>query len=218
MFNEKKQIVLTSDRNPHDLRGLEVRLVSRFSSGLIVGMNAPEQDTAKAILRRKIDAKNFDIKNIDEEVLTFIAENYSTDVRQLEGALTRLFFYVTTINRSDTITLQTAMEALKNIGTAKKSNSLLTPDEIKKTVCEYYNINVQQLVSSSRIASLKTPRFIAIYLCRTMLNMTFEDIGLEFGNRDHSTIMNACIKIEKLMNEEQSYKLVINNFQQMLTK
>ena len=110
------------------------------------------------------------------------------------------------------------MEALKNIGTAKKSNSLLTPDEIKKTVCDYYNINVQQLVSSSRIASLKTPRFIAIYLCRTMLNMTFEDIGLEFGNRDHSTIMNACIKIEKLMNEEQSYKLVINNFQQMLTK
>ena len=218
LFNEKKQIVLTSDRNPHDLRGLEVRLVSRFSSGLIVGMNAPEQDTAKAILRRKIDAKNFDIKNIDEEVLTFIAENYSTDVRQLEGALTRLFFYVTTINRSDTITLQTAMEALKNIGTAKKSNSLLTPEEIKKTVCDYYNINVQQLVSSSRIASLKTPRFIAIYLCRTMLNMTFEDIGLEFGNRDHSTIMNACIKIEKLMNEEQSYKLVINNFQQMLTK
>ena len=218
LFNEKKQIVLTSDRNPHDLRGLEVRLVSRFSSGLIVGMNAPEQDTAKAILRRKIDAKNFDIKNINEDVLTFIAENYSTDVRQLEGALTRLFFYVTTINRSDTITLQTAMEALKNIGTTKKSNSLLTPEEIKKTVCDYYNINVQQLVSSSRIASLKTPRFIAIYLCRTMLNMTFEDIGLEFGNRDHSTIMNACIKIEKLMNEEQSYKLVINNFQQMLTK
>ena len=218
LFNEKKQIVLTSDRNPHDLRGLEVRLVSRFSSGLIVGMNAPEHETAKAILKRKIDAKNFDSKNIDDDVLTFIAENYSTDVRQLEGALTRLFFYVTTINRSEVITLQTAMEALKNIGTTKKTNTSLTPEEIKKTVCEYYNINVQQLVSSSRVASLKTPRFIAIYLCRTMLNMTFEEIGLEFGNRDHSTIMNACIKIEKLVNEDHSYKLVINKFQQMLIK
>ena len=218
LFNEKKQIVLTSDRNPHDLRGLEVRLVSRFSSGLIVGMNAPEHETAKAILRRKIDAKNFDIKNIDEDVLTFIADNYSTDVRQLEGALTRLFFYVTTINRSDVITLQIAMEALKNIAPLKKESSVVTAEEIKKTVCDYYNITIQQLVGSSRVASLKTPRFIAIYLCRTLLNYTFEEIGREFGNRDHSTIMNACIKIEKLINEEQSYKLVINKFQQMLTK
>jgi chromosomal replication initiator protein len=218
LFNEKKQIVLTSDRNPNDLRGLEVRLVSRFSSGLIVGMNAPEHETAKAILKRKIDAKNFDVKNIDDEVLSFIAENYSTDVRQLEGALTRLFFYVTTINRSDVITLPIAMEALKNIAPAKKENAVVTAQEIKKTVCDYYNINIQQLVGSSRVASLKTPRFIAIYLCRTMLNMTFEEIGREFENRDHSTVMNACIKIEKLINEEQSYKLVINKFQQMLTK
>ena len=218
LFNEKKQIVLTSDRNPHDLRGLEVRLVSRFSSGLIVGMNAPEHDTAKAILRRKIDAKNFDVKNIDDEVLSFIAENYSTDVRQLEGALTRLFFYVTTINRSEVISLPIAMEALKNIAPLKKETAVVSAEEIKKTVCDYYNINIQQLVSSSRVASLKTPRFIAIYLCRTMLNMTFEEIGREFGNRDHSTVMNACIKIEKLINEEQSYKLVINKFQQLLTK
>ena len=94
----------------------------------------------------------------------------------------------------------------------------MSAQEIKKTVCDYYNINIQQLVGSSRVASLKTPRFIAIYLCRTMLNMTFEEIGREFGNRDHSTVMNACIKIEKLINEEQSYKLVINKFQQMLTK
>ncbi len=218
LFNEKKQIVLTSDRNPNDLRGLEVRLVSRFASGLIVGMNAPEYDTAKNILKRKIDAKNFDLKNIEDDVLTFIAQNYSTDVRQLEGALTRLIFYVTTINRCEVITLPIAMEALKNITPPKKDNLLLNAEEIKKVVCDYYNINIQQLVGSSRIATLTTPRFIAIYLCRTMLNMTFEDIGFEFGNRDHSTIMNACIKIEKLLNEDQAYKLVINKIQQMLTK
>lgn len=218
LFNEKKQIVLTSDRNPNDLRGLEVRLVSRFASGLIVGMNAPEYDTAKAILKRKIDAKNFDLENIDDDVLTFVAQNYSTDVRQLEGALTRLIFYVTIINRAERITLPIAMEALKNITPPKKGNSSLTAEEIKKVVCDYYSISNQQLVGSSRVASLTTPRFIAIYLCRTMLNMTFEEIGFEFGNRDHSTVMNACIKIEKYINEDQSYKLVINKIQQLLTK
>lgn len=218
LFNEKKQIVLTSDRNPNDLRGLESRLVSRFASGLTVGMNAPEYDTAKAILKRKIDAKNFDSKNIDDDVLTFIAQNYSTDVRQLEGALTRLFFYVTTINKSNVITLPIAMEALKNITPPKKKGDGLTVLEIKKTVCDYYNITLQQLTGSSRVSSITTPRFISIYLCRTMLGITFEDIGKEFGNRDHTTIMNACMKIEKLYKEDQSYKLVIDKIQQLLTK
>ena len=217
LFNEKKQIVLTSDRNPNDLRGLEARLVSRFASGLTVGMNAPEYDTAKAILKRKIDAKNFDISNIDDEVLTFIAQNYSTDVRQLEGALTRLFFYVTTINKSEVITLPLAMEALKNITPPKRSNASISVEDVKKVVCDYYGLTSQQLTGSSRMSAITTPRFIAIYLCRSMLNMTFEDIGVEF-NRDHSSIMNACIKIEKLLNEDQSYKLVINKLQQMLTK
>lgn len=218
LFNEKKQIVLTSDRNPNDLRGLEVRLVSRFASGLIVGMNAPEYETAKAILKRKIDAKNFDINNIDDDVLTFIAQNYATDVRQLEGALTRLFFYVTTVNRCERITLPIAMEALKNITPPKKVGEGINVEEIKNVVCEYYNINLQQLVGSSRVSSLTTPRFIAIYLCRSLLNMTFDEIGEEFGNRDHSTIMNACLKVEKLLNEDQAYKLVINKLQQLLTK
>ena len=218
LFNEKKQIVLTSDRNPNDLRGLESRLVSRFASGLTVGMNAPEYETAKAILKRKIGARNFEINRIEDDVLDFIAQNYSTDVRQLEGALTRLFFYVTTINKSDNITLDIAMEALKNITPPKKGNGALTVGEIKKTVCDYYNISESQLIGSSRVATLKIPRFVAIYLCRSMLNMTFEDIGFEFGNRDHSTIMNACMKMENLINEQKSYKLVINKFQQMLTK
>ena len=155
---------------------------------------------------------------VDEDVLDFIAENYSTDVRQLEGALTRLFFYVTTINRCDSITLEVAMEALKNITPPKKGNNALSASEIKNAVCEYYNITESQLVGSSRVSTLKIPRFVAIYLCRSMLNMTFEEIGFEFGNRDHSTIMNACIKMEKLINEQKAYKLIINKFQQMLTK
>jgi len=217
LFNEKKQIVLTSDRNPNELRGLEARLVSRFASGLTVGMNAPEYETAKAILRRKIDAKNFDVKNVSDDVLDFIAQNYSTDVRQLEGALTRLFFFVTTINKQDEITLDSAKEALKNITPPKKGTSSVTAEEIKKTICDYYNISMQQLTGSSRVSTLTTPRFIAIYLCREMLNMTYESIGYEFG-RDHASVMNACLKIEKQINENEAYKLVINKIKQLLTK
>lgn len=217
LFNEKKQIILTSDRNPNDLRGLEARLVSRFASGLTVGMYAPEYETACAILKRKIDAKNFDLKNIDEEVLHFIASNYSTDVRQLEGALTRLFFYVTTINKSDNITLSLAMEALKNVTPPKQEHNQLTAEQIKNTVCEYYNITTSQLIGSGRTTLLTVPRHIAIYLCRTLLNMTFEEIGAQFGNRDHSTIMNACLKIEKQLENDKTYQMVINKIKQLLT-
>ena len=220
LFNEKKQIVLTSDRNPNDLRGLEARLVSRFASGLTVGMSAPEHETAKAILRRKIDVSSFDVKNIDDDVLVFIAQNFSSDVRQLEGALNRLFFYVR-VHTPETITLPFAMEALLKIMPNKAFKTpgvTTTVSEIKNTICDYYNITKEQLVGKTRTSSVTNPRFIAIYLCRILLNMTYEEIGKEFGNRDHTTILNACTKIEELEKTNQAFKLAINNFKQMLTK
>lgn len=216
LFNEKKQIVLTSDRYPNELRGLEARLVSRFSSGLIVGMDAPEYETAYAILKRKIEAKNLDINNIDDDVLHYLANNFSSDVRQLEGALTRLYFYATTINKSDRIDINLTLEAFKSIK-PKTGNAALTTDQIKKVVAEYYSLTTSQLVSKSRTNVLTIPRHIAIYLCRSLLNMTFEDVGKEFGNRDHTTIMNACLKIENLYNEDQAYKLAINKIKKLLT-
>ena len=112
------------------------------------------------------------------------------------------------------------MEALKNITPPKNKGNIesLTAEDVKKAVCEYYGLTIQQLVGNSNAKNVTTPRFIAIYLCRTLLNMTFEDIGAAFGNRDHTTVMNACIKIEELANENNAYKLVIHNFQQLLTK
>ncbi len=217
LFNEKKQIVLTSDRYPNDLRGLESRLVSRFASGLTVGMNAPEYETAYAILKRKIEAKNLDINNIDDEVLHYIASNFSSDVRQLEGALTRLFFYATTFNNGDRIDINLAMDAFKSITPPKGNLSSLTASQIKDVVAEYYGLTVSQLDSKSRTNILTIPRHIAIYLCRTLLNMTFEDIGNEFGNRDHTTIMNACLKIEQLYKNDEVYKLTVNKIKKLLT-
>lgn len=217
LFNEKKQIVLTSDRYPNDLRGLESRLVSRFASGLTVGMDAPEYETAYAILKRKIEAKNLGIKNIDDEVLHYLASNFSSDVRQLEGSLTRLFFYATTINKSDRIDLNLAMDAFKSITPPKGNLSSLTANQIKNVVAEYYSLTTSQLISKSRTNVLTIPRHIAIYLCRTLLNMTFEDIGNEFGNRDHTTVMNACLKIEQLYKNDEDYKLAINKIKKLLT-
>ena len=217
LFNEKKQIVLTSDRYPNDLRGLESRLVSRFASGLTVGMDAPEYETAYAILKRKIEAKNLDINNIDDEVLHYLASNFSSDVRQLEGSLTRLFFYATTFNSGDRIDINLAMDAFKSITPPKGNLSSLTALQIKNVVAEYYSITVAQLDSKSRTNVLTIPRHIAIYLCRTLLNMTFEDIGNEFGNRDHTTIMNACLKIEQLYKNDETYKLTINKIKKLLT-
>lgn len=217
LFNEKKQIVLTSDRNPNDLRGLESRLVSRFASGLTVGMNAPEHETAYAILKRKIEVKNMSFKNIDDDVLNFIASNFSTDVRQLEGALTRLFFYSTTINKSDKIDIDLAMDAFKDMTPAQGNKTKLSAEQIKNVVSEYYNLTVSQLTSKSRTNALTIPRHIAIYLCRNLLDLTLEEIGSEFGNRDHTTIMNACLKIETLCKNDNSYKLAINKIKKILT-
>src|SRR5699024_9797543 len=154
LFNEKKQIVLTSDRNPNDLRGLEARLVSRFASGLTVGMNAPEHETAYQILKRKIEVKNLGFKDIDDDVLNYIASNFSSDVRQLEGALTRLFFYSTTINKSEKIDINVALEAFKDMTPAQGNKTKLSAEQIKNVVAEYYNLTVSQLVSKSRTNSL----------------------------------------------------------------
>ena len=127
-----------------------------------------------------------------------------------------MYFYATTINKSDRIDINLALEAFKSIK-PKTGNTALTADQIKKVVAEYYSLTTSQLVSKSRTNVLTIPRHIAIYLCRSLLNMTFEDVGKEFGNRDHTTIMNACLKIENLYNEDQAYKLAINKIKKLLT-
>ena len=122
-------------------------------------------------------------------------------------------------NKNDRITLTTVLEAFKNSMPHKINTANLTIKDVKKTICDYYNITNEQLVGNSRVSNLTTPRFIAIYLCRKLIQgITYEEIGEEFGNRDHSTIINACIKIEAKINEDQAYKLIIDKFQQMLTK
>lgn len=210
-----KQIILTSDRAPNDLRGLEDRLVSRFASGLTVSVQVPEFETAFNILKKKVEMQDLAGGRIDEEVLEHIARKFSSDVRQLEGALNKLLFYAITFKKKDHITLSDAMETFTNLTTHNDKKGV-TFEKIKLAVAEYYNISTAQLEAKLRTSNLVVARHIAIYLCHSMLDTTLTEIGNEFGGRDHSTVINAYEKVEKLLKENTDYQGAINDLKNML--
>lgn len=214
MILQKKQIVLTSDRMPQEIAGLEQRLVSRFNSGLSVGIDSPEFETALAILKKKLELRNFDMDTIDEDVLSFMASHFSGNVRDLEGAVNRLIFY-SILENIKRITMNVALEAFKDHNTSP-TTGVLTTEKIKKTVAEYYNLTLNQLVGKSRMSNITMARHIAMYLVRDLLNLSFIKIGEEFGGRDHSTVMSACDKVGKLLKKDEAYKEAIIELKTML--
>ncbi|NMB18247.1 MAG: chromosomal replication initiator protein DnaA [Erysipelothrix sp.] len=194
LVNNRKQIVITSDRLPTDIKGLEDRLISRFSSGLSVGVDSPEFETAMAILYMKIRNQSLDENLFHEDALAYIATNFSDDIRQLEGALNRLLFFSIEFSENGQITLDTALSAFRGDFTPPKE---LDPKTIKRIVADYYGLTITQLVGKSRTKAISNARHIAIYLIRKHLDLAYNKIGEEFGKRDHSTIISACDKIEK---------------------
>ena len=183
LIQNKKQIVITSDRQPTEINELEERLISRFYSGLSVSVNSPAFDTSKAILKQKLTQQSFDFSLIDDEVLDYLATNFSKDVRKLEWQLNRLLFYGINFSNQPKITLQTAIEAFKGQtpdGDAKE----ITSAKIKRVVCDYYGITKSQLVSKVRSHRIALPRHVAITLHRRHLDWSFARIGEEF-KRDH---------------------------------
>jgi chromosomal replication initiator protein len=215
LINAGKQIVITSDRPPSELRSLEDRLVSRFASGLTVEIKNLDYETALKILKKKIEIQDINGGKIDEKVLEYIAQNYLGDVRQLEGALNKLLFYAITYNRKEEIDLPMALETFKSFSAIKENNSI-NAEKIKMVVSEYYNISPNQLISKLRTSNLVVARHIAIYLCRTMLDISLQSIGQAFGGRDHSTIISACEKVENLLKTDQDYIIVIENLKKLI--
>lgn len=214
-INNGKQIILTSDRSPAELQGLETRLLSRFASGLSVAVKAPEFATALAILHKKVEALDLGEGRIEEEVLVHIAKKYASDVRQLEGALNKLLFHAITFKKKDRISLPDAMETFENFISVNEKKSV-TFDKIKMAVSQYYNISPLQLEAKLRTSNLVTARHIAIYLCHTLLDTTLSEIGRTFGGRDHSTVINAYEKVEKLLKENVAYQVAIDDIKKML--
>ena len=217
LISNKKQIVITSDKPPRDLKGMESRLVSRFSSGLTVSIDTPEFETAKAILRKKIEIENVDYP-ITEEVLDFIATHFNTDVRELEGSLKRLLFYKLICGKKlDIIDLNFALEAFSDSYSQPTQKKELTVSNIKKCVADYYNLTVAQINSKSRTSSIIVARHIAMYLVRELIeDISFIQIGHEFGGRDHSTVMKACHKVQQKLEKDMNYRQAIQDIKKKL--
>ena len=193
LYNDSKQIIISSDRSPDDLKLLEERLRTRFCWGLTANIFPPDFALRKEILKKKIVAGNFE-QDIPDDVIEYIASNIGPDVRQLEGAITRLVAY-STIMGGEKIDLDLAIEALKDFiskGVGEKNDV----HRIQKIVSEYFQISIDDIKSKKRSSNISFPRQIAMYLCRNMLGESFPKIGTEFGGKDHSTVMHSVEKIE----------------------
>ncbi len=187
-----KQIIMTSDRPPRDIPKLEERLVSRFEGGLLADIQRPDFETRLAILRRKAE---FEKLIIADDVLELIAERIDTNVRELEGSLTRLTAYSNLTNRA--VDMQLAQEALKEL--LKRESRPLSVELIQDTVAEYYDITVDDLKSPRRNHEVTVPRQIAMYLSREMMGLSLKKIGEAFGGRHYTTVMSSIEKVEKSM-------------------
>ena len=177
-----------------------------------VNIEAPEYETSMNILKKKLMLNGG--QNIDDEVLSYIATNFSKDVRQLEGALNRLLFFSITFAPVDHITIEIALEAFKD--QIPEASNELSVVSIKKAVCDYYGITKQQLESKIRTKKIAIPRQIAMYLTRSLLDMPYKDIGNIFGKRDHSTVISACEKIEDLFKRDEMYQRSINEIKALI--
>lgn len=214
LHGRNKQIIISSDRSPEDLKLLEERLRSRFAWGLPVDIYPPDFDLRCRIIKDKIQKLSTIADKMTDEAVEFIANNCDTDVRSLEGAINRLVAY-TAMCVPDKIDLEFANEALKDYIT---KNPYVTNDivSIQKAVADYYKLTVEVLKGKRRSANIAYPRMLAMYLCRILTDQSFPRIGLEFGGRDHSTVIHAVDKIEDDLKNNSQLKEIINEIKTKL--
>lgn len=189
LYDNKKQIVLTSDRLPNSIDNLEDRLISRFRWGLTIDITPPDLETRIAILRKKASNENLDISS---ETLTYIANNIDTNIRELEGALVRVIAFAAI--HGEEITISLAAKALKNI-VDHHEDKVITVESIINEVSHYYSISKQDILGKKRVKEIVMPRQVAMYLSRELTNLSFPKIGEHFGNKNHTTIIHAYEKI-----------------------
>lgn len=205
-----KQIVLTSDRSPSELKGLQDRLVSRFSGGLSINITNPEKETLIGILKMKIKANNLSLSMFDNEVLEYLAFNYSRNVRELEGAFTRLLFSMTIRKPEDKINLKFVKSVFEDDEKRKTKAGKIDIDKIVSVVASSYSLTESQLKSKVRTRQIALARQIAMYLSRTILNSPYQVIGRVFG-KDHTTVLSNVSKIEKESKENPSLRKALDN-------
>ncbi len=192
LHESQRQIVLTSDKLPKDIQGIEERLRSRFEWGLIADIQPPDLETRIAILKKKGEASGL---GCPDDVAMFLASSIKTNVRELEGSLIRLNAFASLTGACLSVDL--AKEVLGN--TMREREQTCSIESIQKTVADFYNLNISDLKSPRRVKTLAYPRQVAMYLCKKYVRSSFPEIGGKFGGKDHTTVMHACRKIERLL-------------------
>jgi chromosomal replication initiator protein len=210
LIEEHKQVIITSDTFPKNMEGIEERLKSRFSWGLTVMLEPPELEMRVAIL---LDKARIDKVLLDEGTAFFIAKQVRSNVRELEGALKRVIAYAR-FNKLQ-ISIELAKEALKDLLAIQ--NRQISIENIQKTVADYFKIKVADMYSKKRTRIIARPRQMAMYLARELTNLSYPEIGLSFGGRDHTTVLHACAKIEELKASDQTLRKDYNLLIQVLT-
>ena len=212
LYSDSKQIIISSDRSPDDLKFLEDRLRTRFCWGLQVDIAPPEFELKVAIIRKKLNGEKL---KINDDVINFIASNVGNDVRQLEGSITRLIAY-SVIMGVNNPTLEFAMEALKEFTKKTSGTDQNNIRRIQKSVANFYKISYEDIKSNKRPPNIAIPRQVAMYLCRKLTNESFERIGIEFGGKNHATVMHSCNKIETSLKSNMELKEAIIHIEQEL--
>lgn len=208
-----KQIIITSDKSPDDLQKIEDRLTSRFKWGLPVNINPPDFNLRCEIIKEKLKNTSID-KKVDNDVIEYIANSCLNDVRHIEGTINRLMAY-TAMMIPDKINLEFAVEALKDYVNTNifSQNSI---DNIQSVVADYFKVKVEDMKSKKRNSKIIRPRHVAMYLCRTETDENLVKIGLEFGGRDHSTVISACDKIKNELDSDDNLNKMLKEIKEKL--
>lgn len=211
LYENEKQIILSSDQPPRSIKFLEDRLVGRFEWGLLADISPTDYETRLAILRKKAQADNI---VIDDFILADIATKIDSNIRELEGVYQKII--ANAFLTHDPITIELAENIINEF--ISKKDKKISSEYIQETVAKYFSINKDDLSGAKRSNDIAYPRQIAMYLCRDIANMPYPKIGKDFGGRDHSTVMHACRKIEKEISEKDNTRLIVESVKNIIVK
>ena len=209
LYEDGKQIIISSDTPPRDIPFLEDRLKSRFEWGLLADISCPDYETRLAILRKKAQDEKI---AVDDSILANIATKIESNIRELEGVFNKMIARASLMHSP--ITIELAENTINEF--KAESEKVLSSDYVKEIVSKYFSVDKNDLSSNKRSNEIAFPRQIAMYLCRDVANMSYPKIGEDFGNRDHSTVMHACKKIENEIKEKNNTRLIVESVKNII--
>jgi len=216
LLDMNKKVIISGDRSPNDLGSFSERMKSRLSGGLVVDIMPAEYELRFSIIKNKysdLRERNRNTYELDNAVLSFLAKTVSSNVRELEGALNKVYTFSNILGKK--IDIELTKSVLKDL--LKSNNRRITIDEIQNKVANYFNIKIEDLISSRRIRTFARPRQVAMYLSKKLTTRSLPEIGRKFGGRDHTTVIHAVKKIEELKNGNSKFDEDINLITQMIT-